>query len=222
MAKYDVVEIFESINGEGMCAGELAVFVRMKGCNLRCHYCDTAWAYAEDGESREMTEDEICSRILNTGIKNVTITGGEPLLQERIDILLRRLSQERRLRVEIETNGSVPVAQYRGMAHPPVFTLDYKLPGSGMETEMCLDNFRSVDSEDTVKFVVADDMDLERAREIIQQYDLSHRCHVILSPVFGQIAPDQIVAFMRKYHMNNVRLQLQLHKLIWSPEQRGV
>lgn len=222
MAKYDVVEIFESINGEGMRAGELAVFVRMKDCNLCCSYCDTAWACTGDVPCRQMTEEEICLQILNTGIRNVTLTGGEPLLQENIDILLQRLTAEPSLRIEIETNGSIDISPYRQGMYPPVFTLDYKLPGSGMEARMYLDNFRRVSAEDTVKFVVSDDRDLERAKEIILTYDLQARCHVIFSAVFGRIEPERIVAFMRNHCLNAVRLQLQLHKIIWDPEQRGV
>lgn len=222
MAKYNVVEIFESINGEGMRAGELAVFVRLRGCNLQCSYCDTRWACACDAPCREMTEEEICQKILETGIQNVTITGGEPLIQKDIEVLLRRLAREKTLQVEIETNGSVSVTPYRQTEYSPVFTLDYKLPGSGMESQMCMDNFRSVRETDTVKFVVSGETDLERSLEIIQEYALSRRCHVILSPVYGQIQPERMVEFMRDNHLNRVRLQLQLHKIIWEPNQRGV
>ncbi len=222
MAVYQVVEFFESINGEGMRAGELAVFVRMKGCNLACSYCDTAWANVQDVSCQDWTEEEICRKILRTGIRNVTLTGGEPLLQPDIEVLLRRLALEKELRVEIETNGSVPVERFRRMANPPVFTIDYKLPGSGMEEKMCLENFQFVGSADTVKFVAADREDLDRARELTRQYGLDGRCHVLISPVFGKIQPVQIVEYMQKWQMNNVRLQLQMHKIIWKPEQRGV
>lgn len=222
MAKYHVVEIFESINGEGMRAGELAVFVRMRDCNLHCSYCDTAWACEKEAPCTLMSEEDICKRILESGIKNVTLTGGEPLLQPDIKILLQRLTAEETLRLEIETNGSIDVAPYRKLRRSPVFTLDYKLPGSGMEDQMCLDNFRSVTPPDTVKFVVSNDRDLIRAREIIGEYELPMRCHVIFSAVYGRISPKEIVAFMRRYCLNDVRLQLQMHKLIWDPEQRSV
>lgn len=222
MAKYHVVEIFESINGEGMRAGELAVFVRMQDCNLHCSYCDTAWACRKDAPYTLMSEEEICKRVLESGIKNVTLTGGEPLLQPDIDVLLQRLTAEESLRLEIETNGSIDVAPYRKLGRPPVFTLDYKLPGSGMEEQMCLDNFYSVTAQDTIKFVVSDDRDLTRAREIIEKYELPMRCHVIFSAVFDRIDLQEIVVFMRRHCLNDVRLQLQMHKLIWDPEQRSV
>lgn len=222
MAKYQIVEFFQSINGEGMRAGELAVFVRMRGCNLHCSYCDTLWANAADVGYQEWTEEEICQKIQETGIKNVTLTGGEPLLQPDIEILFRRLAWEKDLRIEIETNGSIAVEPFRQMANPPVFTIDYKLPGSGMESQMCIENFHFMGSDDTIKFVVSGQEDLERANELIREFDLARRCHVILSPVFGRIQPEQIVEYMQKYCMNDVRIQLQLHKMIWSPERRGV
>lgn len=222
MAKYQIVEFFKSINGEGMRAGELAVFVRMKGCNLHCSYCDTFWANAEDVLCQEWTEEDICQKIRETGIRNVTLTGGEPLLQPDIEVLIRRLAWEKDLRLEIETNGSIEIERFRQMANPPVFTIDYKLPGSGMESQMCVENFCFMGSDDTIKFVVSGQEDLECANELIRKFDLSRRCHVILSPVFDQIEPVQIVEYMQEHCMNDVRMQLQLHKIIWSPEKRGV
>ena len=161
MADFEVVEIFESINGEGRFAGELSNFVRLKGCNLRCTYCDTAWAYEADAPRTVMTEEEICERLLQSGISRVTLTGGEPMIAKNIDVLLERLSREESLEVEIETNGSVSLTAFRQMKRPPSFTIDYKLAGSGMETKMCMDNFAEVVKQDTVKFVVSGRSDLE-------------------------------------------------------------
>lgn len=222
MAKYQIVEFFKSINGEGMRAGELAVFVRMKGCNLHCSYCDTFWANEEAAVYQEWTEEEICRKIRDTGIRNVTLTGGEPLLQPDIETLIRRLAREKDLRLEIETNGSIAIERFRQMANPPVFTIDYKLPGSGMESQMCIENFRFMGSGDTIKFVVSGQEDLERANALIQEFNLSGRCHVILSPVFDRIEPVEIVEYMQEHCMNDVRMQLQMHKIIWAPEKRGV
>ena len=218
-----VVELFTSINGEGTRAGELAVFVRFQGCNLRCSYCDTMWANERDCAYTELTPAEITDRILATGIRNVTLTGGEPLLQPKLTKLLQALAAHPQLRVEIETNGAVSLAPF-GIEAPwrPVVTMDYKLPSSGWEQAMVTENFSLLEAADTVKFVSGSLADLERARDIIEQYDLTHRCHVYLSPIFGAIEPVAMVEFMKQHRLNDVRLQIQIHKVIWDPQKRGV
>ena len=108
MSKYEVVEKFVSINGEGTKAGQLAVFIRFKGCNLNCKYCDTKWANEQETPSQPMTEKEILDYVLSTGVKNVTLTGGEPLLREGIENVITVLA-ENNLNIEIETNGSVSI-----------------------------------------------------------------------------------------------------------------
>jgi 7-carboxy-7-deazaguanine synthase len=220
--KYKVVEMFTSINGEGVLAGQLAVFVRFAGCNLQCSFCDTTWANAADVPYTDMTPEEIIEKIRKTGVKNVTLTGGEPLLQSGIHVLLEALSAEKNLQVEIETNGSVDLTPFTQMDNPPSFTMDYKLPGSGMESQMCISNFSLLTQKDTVKFVAGSVVDLERAREIIDAYHLTEQCHVYLSPVFGSIEPAQMVTYMIENNMNDVNLQLQMHKVIWDPQARGV
>lgn len=222
MAKYQVVETFISINGEGCLAGELAAFIRFQGCNLNCSYCDTMWANEENAPSREMTEDEIFAYIRDQGVKNVTLTGGEPLLQKQIEVLLDRLHEDPSLKVEIETNGSVLLKNFRRDDRYPSFTMDYKLPGSGMEAHMCFENMELLQSCDTVKFVVGSIEDLKRAKTVMEQYHLLDRCHVYFSPVFGRIDPSEIVAFMIEHRLNGVRMQLQMHKFIWDPNKRGV
>lgn len=221
MAEFKVCERFVSINGEAAHAGELAVFLRFCGCNLQCSYCDTAWANAENAPYTVYTTQELCDYVASTGVKNVTLTGGEPLLQEHLPELLGAL-HALDVRTEIETNGSIPIAPYAQSAARPVFTLDYKCPTSGMETQMCMDNYRYLQAHDSVKFVVGSQEDLEKAREIITAYSLAQRCHVFLSPVFGSIEPKDIVAYMQEHRMNGVRMQLQMHKFIWHPEERGV
>lgn len=222
MANYKVVEIFSSINGEGVRAGQLAVFVRMQGCNLNCTYCDTKWANEEDCRFHWTSTEEILDVVRLMCVKNVTITGGEPLLQENIMELLQALSEEPELRVEIETNGSVPLKPFAEMKNPPSFTMDYKLPGSEMEDKMCLENFSCLTEKDTVKFVVKDYEDLCRARDIIREYQLTGRTHVYLSPVYGEIELEEIVNFMKSNQMNDVTMQIQMHKIIWDSEMRGV
>ena len=222
MATYSVVEKFVSINGEGTKAGQLAVFIRFAGCNLNCNYCDTMWANKHDVKADTLTEFEIYDYIKSTGVTNVTLTGGEPLLRDNIENLLRILSSDKSLFVEIETNGSVDLAPYRGISENVSFTLDYKLPGSGMESKMNMDNYEELSKVDTVKFVVSDVTDLDKARQIILDYKLTEKCNVYLSPVFGRIEPVEIVNYMIEHKMNKINMQLQMHKIIWDPEMKGV
>lgn len=222
MTNYKVVEIFSSINGEGTRAGQLAVFVRMQGCNLNCTYCDTKWANEADAKFYWTSTEEILELLRSMEIKNVTITGGEPLLQEEIGELLEAMAKEENLRVEIETNGSVPLQPFAEIPNGPSFTMDYKLPGSGMEKYMLPENFAVLRAQDTVKFVVKDYEDLCRARDVIREYDLTEKCHVYLSPVYGQIELENIVNFMKDNRLNDVNMQLQMHKIIWDSEMRGV
>ena len=218
---FPVVEHFISINGEGTRAGELALFVRFKGCGLNCSYCDTAWAKRSDAPAEMLSAEDIAGMAAKSGIKNVTLTGGEPLMQKDIAVLVRLLIQNGS-RVEIETNGSIPIEELAMLDERPAFTMDYKLPSSGMEKYMCLENFRFLCCNDTVKFVSGSIEDLERAQEIIEKYSLCKNCHVYISPVFGRIDPADIVEFMKERRLNHVRLQLQLHKFIWDPQKRGV
>lgn len=221
--RYRVAEWFVSINGEGTRAGELAVFVRLCGCNLRCSYCDTMWANSMDAPHTEMTAEEIRRVILETGVRNVTLTGGEPLLHPHAKELLVCLLQDDKLSVEIETNGSVYIGDFLGSAYRPLFTLDYKLPSSGMEDKMRFEeNLPFLEKQDTIKFVAGSEADLMRAAELIEKHDLCSRCNVYFSPVFEKIEPADIVEFMKQRNLNGVRLQLQLHKFIWDPMAKGV
>ncbi len=221
MAEFKIAERFVSINGEAAHAGELAVFIRFVGCNLNCSYCDTAWANKVDAPYTTYTTEELCDYVKESGVHNVTLTGGEPLLQSDLSELLAALHRLG-VRTEIETNGSLPIAEYAKTAYRPSFTLDYKCPSSGMEPRMDASNYLYLTDKDCVKFVVGCIEDLECANKIIDAYHLAERCRVYFSPVFGKIDPKDIVAFMQEHIMNGVRLQLQLHKFIWNPEERGV
>ena len=222
MAEYRVVETFTSINGEGRKAGELAFFLRLAGCNLNCSYCDTKWANETGVKYTVMDENEIYRMIKDSGVKNVTITGGEPLFRKDMEILFEKLNADRELSVEIETNGSVDLSHFLAVCNNISFTMDYKLPSSGMENRMCLSNFDILRKTDTVKFVSGSIKDLEKAKDIIEKYDLTKKVKVYLSPVFGKIEPSDMVEFMKDNNMNDVRLQLQLHKFIWEPDKKGV
>ncbi|MDR0992842.1 MAG: putative 7-carboxy-7-deazaguanine synthase QueE [Ruminococcus sp.] len=217
-----VAEKFISINGEGLHAGELAVFIRFPSCNMSCAYCDTKWANSPETVGEEMSAAEILSYIKETGVKRVTITGGEPLLASYIDELLRLLSSENTLSVEIETNGSVDFTEYSKTDKRPSFTMDIKCPSSGMSNKCCFENIAVLDFRDCVKFVVSDENDLLYAASVIEKYRLTFSTNVIISPVFGAISPEAIVNFMKERKLNGVRLGIQLHKIIWDPETRGV
>ncbi len=218
---FKLAEHFISINGEGRCAGELALFLRFAGCNLRCDWCDTAWACGKDapceivGLPRLM---QIAEDAAAQGVRNVTLTGGEPLLQAHIGELIDRLGKTLGLRVEIETNGAVPLEPFRKCG--AVFTMDYKLPSSKMEQHMCTENFALLREWDCVKFVCGSRADVFRAKEIAEQFE--PQCPMYLSPVFGRIDPAEIVEIMKEQKMGSFRLQLQLHKFIWDPTARGV
>lgn len=222
MTNYKVVEIFTSINGEGMRAGQIAVFIRMQGCNLDCSYCDTAWANEEGCRFHWTSTEEILDLIRSMNVKNVTITGGEPLLQENISELFEVLAKEPGIEVEVETNGSVDLAPFMEMENRPSFTMDYKLPSSGEEDEMLMSNLSYLDKKDVVKFVIGDFEDLFRAKEVLEEYDLVAKTNVYFSPVWDEIEMEQIVSFMKFHCLNGVTLQLQMHKIIWDPQMRGV
>ena len=229
--EYKVVEHFVSINGEGILAGQLALFIRFQGCNLNCSYCDTKWANQKDTPCEVMTKDELCQLAVESQIHNITLTGGEPLLQEEIEYLIAELL-ERGLHVEIETNGSVRIEPVRNkIIHLLTkkdriaelsFTVDYKLISSEMESHMQMENYTFLRKNDTVKFVSGSIEDLKRAEEIIGKYQLHKKCHVYISPVYGAIDAADIVEYMKTHYMNGINLQLQLHKFIWDPAERGV
>ncbi|MBR1816796.1 MAG: putative 7-carboxy-7-deazaguanine synthase QueE [Lachnospiraceae bacterium] len=222
MGRYKVVEKFVSINGEARRAGELACFIRFAGCNLNCSYCDTRWANEKNAPYEILSEEEIYEFIKSSNVKNVTLTGGEPLLQENIKRLITLLSKDKELNIEIETNGAVDISDFIDIGENVTFTVDYKLPASGMEEKMCLSNYELLRDIDTVKFVVSDKNDLDKTYKIINKYNLDKRLQVYISASFGKISNEDIVKYMLEHNMNSVRIQLQLHKYIWNPDKKGV
>lgn len=214
-----VVEKFVSINGEGLRSGELAVFIRFANCNLRCSYCDTKYSFINPIYTEESI-DELVKYVKSTGVKNVTLTGGEPLIQNEIKELMIELSNIGN-RIEIETNGSINIAPYLNIPNV-TFTLDYKLKGSGMEKYMDLANYDLLRKNDVIKFVVSDYDDLEKTKEIIKKYDLINKANCLISPVWGRIEFEEIVNFLKDNKLNDVKMQLQIHKIIWDKDKRGV
>ncbi len=207
--KLIVNEIFDSIDGEGKTAGQLATFIRLCGCNLRCSYCDTTYAFTE---GKEMAVADIVRRV---SYPHVTLTGGEPLCQD-IGGLLQALKDRS---VNIETNGSMDITPY--FAYPHVwFTVDYKSLSSQMADHMLAKNFSALRPQDVLKFVVGSEDDLQQAWEVCCTYRPA--CPIYVGPVYGQIEAAQIVDFMKAHQLTSWKLQLQLHKYIWDPNQRGV
>lgn len=208
----NVNEIFLSIQGEGLLTGFPTVFVRFSGCNLRCSYCDTAYAY---DEGVEMEPNRVVEEIKIHQYKRVCLTGGEPLLQTDINILLDLLKG---YRVSIETNGSVLIDKVK-RGESQTFALDMKCPSSGFSEKMNYDNFKYLNDRDEIKFIVGSREDYDWAKDVIVKY--YQKGSITFSPVFEGIRYSEIVEWILNDKLD-VRFQLQLHKFIWSPEARGV
>ena len=222
-----VAERFVSINGEGLHAGQFSTFIRFSGCNLSCSYCDTTWACSPECPAENVTVADLVEYVAAQGTPCVTLTGGEPLLQPLLPRLVQELTLSTPCFVEIETNGACDVAplailkQSAGQGRIGI-TLDCKSPSSGMSQRMLSGNYQWLDADDCVKFVVGSVADLEAAASVIAQHDLLTKCPVILSPVFGEIVPADIVAFLDERGLRSARVQLQLHKIIWPGVEKGV
>ena len=218
-SEFNVVEIFDSIDGEGKRTGELATFIRLAGCNLRCSYCDTKYALEFDTGTKMVLSDIIkkCKEYAN---KNVTLTGGEPLCGIWVRDLINELALEG-FEVNIETNGSIPLYNTPRLRNV-FYTMDYKCSSSGVEDKMDLKNLEVLTEEDVLKFVVGSELDLSNCKYILSNYNI--KAQVYISPVFGEIEPSEIVNYIKSHKtlFKNARVQVQLHKIIWNPEERGV
>ncbi|HKB08268.1 MAG TPA: radical SAM protein [Candidatus Polarisedimenticolia bacterium] len=207
-------EIFHSVQGESRHAGRPCVFVRLTHCNLRCTWCDTAYAFEEGSD---MPVGVILERVAAYGTRYVLVTGGEPLLQEGVHDLIGELC-DRGFEVAVETGGSLDLAPLDRRA---MVVMDLKCPGSGMCGKNRLENLEWLKTGDEVKFVVADRADYEWSRGMIERHRLAGRCGVLLSPVHGALHPRHLAEWILADRLP-VRLQLQIHKFIWPPDSRGV
>ena len=215
-----VVEIFNSIEGEGKRAGLPATFVRLFGCNLRCSYCDSMYAVTGD-EFKEMSVQQVVETVEKFGCPNVTVTGGEPLIHEDIQDLLAQLV-DAGYWVNVETNGSVPL-DFRTVGDKLFYTVDYKTSSSGMKKAMHIETFDSMLEEDVLKFVVGSEQDLQDSLDMYNFFcDRHNKPIVYLSPVFGNIEPKRLVEFILEKELWDWKVQLQLHKFIWDPNMKGV
>ena len=212
-----VSEIFRSIDGEGIRTGYPVTFIRLYGCNLKCSYCDSCYA-TTDGDYTLMSISEIVEHANYFGLHRITLTGGEPLACDQCYDLVNALTGAG-YKVNIETNGSLSILPYVDMKNV-IITMDYKCPSSNMEDRMNRLNLPVLRSSDVLKFVVGSKLDLSTMLRVINGYDIS--ANIFVSPVFGEIDPKEIVDFLICNEVENVRIQLQLHKIIWDPNLRGV
>lgn len=203
-----ISEIFYSLQGETSRVGLPTVFVRLTGCPLRCIYCDTAYAFSG---GQTMTLDAIMAEVARYAPRYITVTGGEPLAQKNCLPLLQALC-DRGYDVSLETGGALDVS---GVDARVVKVLDIKTPGSGEEQKNLWSNLEHLNRHDEIKFVLCDETDYQWAKQMLQQHDLAQRCAVLFSPVHGQLAAKDLAEWILRDRLP-VRLQVQLHKLLWG------
>ena len=210
-----VNEIYHSIQGESTWAGRPCVFVRLTFCDLRCNYCDTEYAFYE---GKKHTLNEIVQQVAALRCPLVEVTGGEPLLQKNVLPLMQKLCDAGHI-VLLETSGAHDISAVDERVHR---IMDLKTPGSGEVEKNLWSNIDHLTSRDEVKFVIGSREDYEWSREKVARFNLPSQCHAVLfSPIFGRIDPREIVEWILADNLD-VRFQLQMHKFIWSPTQRGV
>ena len=207
-------EIYLSVQGESTHTGLPCIFIRLTGCNLRCSWCDTAYAFHE---GKNMSIDEILQKVENFGIHLVEITGGEPLMQDNVYTLMRRLI-ENGYKVMLETGGSISLER---VPKDVIKIMDLKCPGSGEQEKNNLDNLKLLAPHDEVKFVILDKKDYEWSRDIIKRYKINETAHILVSPVFDKLELKEMVKWILEDRLP-VRLQTQLHKIIWDKNTIGV
>lgn len=207
-------EIFKSIQGESSYAGLPCAFVRLTGCDLRCRYCDTQYAYHE---GKDMSVEQVIAHVDGYGLKLVEITGGEPLLQEPVYPLMARFLNKG-YQVLLETSGSLPI---KDVPEEVIKIMDLKCPGSGEEPQNEYGNINYLTKKDEVKFVLLDRKDYEWSRDVLRQYSLDKKCHVLFSPVYDKLNIPDLALWILEDRLP-VRLQTQLHKVIWGKDAIGV
>ncbi len=215
MNSVDLAELFLSIQGEGSEAGSPCVFIRLSGCNLHCSYCDSE--YAARGEGEQTGIEQIISQVESYKVGLVEVTGGEPLIQPGAGELLIRLCDEG-YEVMVETNGSVDLKPFDRRVK---FIVDIKTPGSGAADTFLESNFELLGPADEVKFVITSPEDFGWAAALVSELALDSRHTVLFSPAWGLVEPVQLVKWLLESGVN-ARLSLQLHKIIWGPDAKGV
>ena len=203
-----ITEIFYSLQGEALTVGIPTTFIRLTGCPLRCQYCDTEYAFS-GGEW--MGLDAILERVAANRTRYVTVTGGEPLAQKPCLDLLVMLC-DAGYQVSLETSGAFDISKVDSRV---VKVMDIKTPGSGEEKRNRLENINCISEHDQIKFVICDEQDYEWSRELLQRHDLNERCEVLFSPSFEQLTATNLADWILRDGLP-VRMQMQLHKLLWG------
>lgn len=214
VGQFVVHEIYASLQGEGTRAGLACTFLRLTACNLRCTYCDTPHAF---GQGRRQSQAQVLTAIEALSPKMVLVTGGEPLLHTETPALMTTLC-DRGYEVLLETSGSLST---EAIDPRIIVILDVKLPSSGEVQANRWDNMARLRPHDEVKFVIGDAQDFDYAKNVIAQYALHTRCHVLFGCVYDALAPATLAEWILRDQVP-ARLQLQMHKYIWNPSQRGV
>lgn len=219
-----MVEIFETVEGEGTRAGFPTVFVRLFGCNLRCTWCDTKYSYPPAEAENVMTIAEIISKVQTYRSRHICLTGGEPLLYgEKSLALIDALAELEQVDdLHIETNGAIDLALFvERVASPKVrYIMDFKLPDSGEMEQMVMSNFALLREQDELKFVIGSEHDFRTAVEVLEQHPT--KALPMFSPVWETMPPRKLVELMLDAGLSKVKLNMQLHKIIWDPAMRGV
>jgi 7-carboxy-7-deazaguanine synthase len=219
MTEFNVNEIFYSIQGESTTMGIPTAFIRFTGCNLRCSYCDTAYAYHE-GETN--TLEEILDKISAYKAEYVCLTGGEPLLQKDLPILIKKLVSLKK-QISIETSGATSIKNVaKKDAKRVKIIMDIKTPSSLMADRNNYNNFEYLRAWDEIKFVCGSKEDFDFSVDIIKRFKLNTKTHILFSPISGKLELQKLASWVLNTKMKNIRLQLQLHKIIWPDIEKGV
>jgi 7-carboxy-7-deazaguanine synthase len=227
--KLPMVEIFETVEGEGTMAGFPTIFVRVFHCNLRCTWCDTTYSYSPAKAEFEATIEEIVAQIKQFSSRRICFTGGEPLIhREKSAALMKAMAELDQITdVHIETNGAIDLEPFEALRtddevlnHKVRFVMDYKLPASGEMDRMIHSNFGLLAPQDEIKFVIGDDNDFRIATDIVKE----HHKHgqVLFSPVWETMPPRRLVEKVLSEPLPDVKVSMQMHKIIWDPNERGV
>ncbi len=218
MKQFKINEIFYSLQGEGSRIGVPCVFVRLQGCNLRCSWCDTMYAVEMHHPFTTMSDEEIIKQVTDYDCNFIEFTGGEPIIHKGIAELMSKFC-DLGFNVAVETNGSVPLLYIDKRI---IKIMDIKCPESGEHNKFLVDNLNYLNRWDEIKFVVASVQDLAYTKEMIELHNLNSICdEILISPVTGKIEPKEIAEFILSNKLK-VRFQMQLHKIIWDKNARGV